>query len=168
MKTRPDEALAYHELARQGAQLVRTIPAADLARLAEVAPGQGDARVALRFRRDDDGRPWVSGSVAVAVQATCQRCLVAFEHDLEAPFELCIVGDPEQASTLAASADVLVASGDVVTIADVVEDELLLGIPERLCRADPCEHAPATRYPQDGDADQARRNPFEILSALKS
>jgi uncharacterized protein len=169
MNTRPDERLPYHELARQGARLVRQVAAGELERLAEVAPGEGELRTELNFRLDDESRAWVSGMVAVTVRATCQRCLAEFDYDLAAQFDLCIVDDQDQASRLGADVDVLVAGADSVTVAEVVEDEVILGVPERLCRTEPCEHAPAFQYPAPAAESESeeRRNPFEVLATLK-
>lgn len=170
MSTRPDERLPYRELARQAARLARRVAAADLTRLAEIAPGRGELRTELRFHLDEASRVWVCGTAAVSVRATCQRCLGTFDHELEAAFELCIVDDQARASALATEVDVLVAGPDAVTVAEVVEDELILAVPERLCRVEPCEHAPALSYPADATQTERdeRSNPFEILATLKS
>lgn len=170
MNTRPDERLPYLELARQGARVVRSVQAGDLSRLAEVAPGHGAMRVELDFRLGEHGHPWVSGSVEAVVDATCQVCLEQFGRPLRAVFELCIVKDPALASEIASGADVLVADTDSVTIADVVEDELILTVPERLCTKEPCPYAPALRYPApDAPEPEAEKkeNPFHVLSVLK-
>lgn len=168
MKTSPDERLPYRELARQGARLVRSVPAGELARLAEVAPSVGLLDVDMTFRMDDEGRVWVAGTAHATVVATCQRCLCEFEHRLQAPFDLCLAADDAAASVIAEQADVVVIEQDAVSVAELVEDELILGVPERLCTADPCEHAPPLQHPATDDDQVARRNPFEILSVLKS
>lgn len=168
MSTRPDERLPYLELARQGARVERTVQARSLERLAAIAPGRGDLRVEMRFRLDAHGRPWVSGSAQVTLAATCQRCLESFDTEMQGEFELCIVRDPELASTLANEVDVLVADDDAVTVADVVEDELMLGLPERLCTQTPCPYAPTLNYPAlEQESEAPADNPFRVLSALK-
>ena len=167
MKTRPDERLPYLELARQGARVERRVPAEAFARLDAVAPGSGELRAELVFSLDDERQPWVTGAAAVLVNATCQRCLERFDRALEVEFALCIVRDGELASELAERADVLVADGDAVTVADVVEDELILRVPERLCRGEPCPQAPPLESPAEGAPAPARENPFSVLSDLK-
>lgn len=166
MNTRPDERLPYLELARQGARVVRSVQPAELTRLNDIAPGRGALQVEMAFHRDQDGRPWVSGSARVVLAPTCQRCLEQFDYDMEAGFSLCIVRNPELASTLAEEVDVLMADDDSVTIADVVEDELILSLPERLCTQTPCPYAPALVYPA-GAEEESRDNPFSVLSVLK-
>lgn len=168
MNTRPDERLPFRDLARQGARVARSLPADSLGRLSEVAPGRGTLEVDMTFSLDAEARPWVRGSATLRVAATCQRCLGVFDRDLQVSFELCIVTDPALASAMAEEADVLVTDADWVTVADVVEDELLLALPERLCTEEPCPNAPALDYP-DADAPEPDRedNPFQVLSQLK-
>jgi len=72
---------------------------------------------------------------------------------------------------------VLTVEGDSVAIGDIVEDELLLVLPERLCEALPCPHAPAVSFPAEGadagaehnveTSPNAGQNPFGVLAALK-
>ena len=171
MNTHPDDRFAYPELARQGAVVVRRLQADSLPRLNELAPGKGAVAVELNFRLDGAGRPWVSGRAMQAVEAGCQRCLGRFDRTLEVEFDLCIVREEKHARELAGVADVLVVEAETVSIADIVEDELLLGLPERLCLEDPCGFAPAMSYPVAGaevaDAAQAADNPFSVLLKLK-
>lgn len=168
MNTHPDEPLPYLELARQGARVVREFPAEALGRLAEVAPGRGTLHLDMRFSMDGDGRPWVTGTAAVTVAATCQRCLGQFDRPMTAAFELCIVRNPATASELAAEVDVLMLDHDVLTPSQVVEDELLLDLPERLCDTDPCPHAPSLEFPApDAPDPEETDNPFHVLSQLK-
>lgn len=168
MNTRPEERLPYLDLARQGARVSRSLPAEQLPRLADVAPGHGALQVELTFTLDAEGRAWVSGSAALTVQATCQRCLEEFQHGMQVALELCIVTDPGLASELAGEADVLAADGDSVSIAEVVEDEVILSLPERLCREDPCEYAPKLWFPApDAPEPEREENPFDVLSVLK-
>jgi uncharacterized metal-binding protein YceD (DUF177 family) len=175
MDTRPDERLPYLELARQRARVARSVQPDSLQRLAAIAPGRSDLDVEMKFDLDAQGRPWVSGSANVVLAATCQRCMEQFDHDMAVRFELCIVRDPTLASTLASEIDVLVADSDSVAVADVVEDELILELPDRLCTETPCPYAPALAYPAEpggngGEPESAGKdesNPFRVLSVLK-
>jgi uncharacterized metal-binding protein YceD (DUF177 family) len=71
---------------------------------------------------------------------------------------------------LADDHDVLIVSGDGVTVPEIVEDELILALPERLCVEEPCPHSPGLAFPAVSDVvedDADARNPFHILAALK-
>lgn len=168
MSSRTDERLPYRDLAGQGARVTRSLPVEALPRLAAIAPGRSEVSVELAFALDDERRPWVSGCAEVTVAATCQRCLGEFEHGMRIDFALCIVSDAALASELAGGADVLVAEADAVTVAEVVEDELLLALPDRMCREEPCPHLPALSYPApDASQPEPEDNPFHVLSVLK-
>ncbi|MFU8814089.1 MAG: YceD family protein [Pseudomonadales bacterium] len=168
MNTRPEERLPYLELARQGARVVRSVQADAFARLADIAPAKGVMQVEMNFSLDENGRARAVGSAEVVVNATCQRCLEQLERPMRVTFDLCIVEDAELASELARSEDVLAADSESVTVAQVVEDELILALPERLCVEEPCPLAPALSYPA-AEADEAEpdENPFSVLSLLK-
>lgn len=182
MATPPDERLPYAVLARQGARLERSLQPGSLARLDEVAPARGPVTVGLEFRRDGEGRCWVRGRASQRVDALCHRCLERFERELEAGFDLCIVPEGADLTGMSGGADLLTVGGDTVSVAEIVEDELLLGLPERLCVKDPCLHMPGLVYPAvDGaemdldvgmDVDEVasgrqRNRPFDILAQLK-
>jgi uncharacterized protein len=168
MMTRLDERLHYLDLARQGARVERSVQADGFTRLAEIAPVLGTVQVDLSFAIRDDGRVWVSGAAEAVLDAECQRCLERLERTLRVSLDLCVVRDPELASELATGSDVLVAEGDALSAAQIVEDELILGLPERLCAEEPCPLAPSLSYPaKGGEPPGPDDNPFRVLSVLK-
>jgi uncharacterized protein len=167
MTTAADDRLAYASLARQAVHVDRRLPAGALHRLEELAPADGDGTVRLEFRIDEQGRAWVRGHAEQPVDAACQRCLERFGRVLAVDFDLCIAREGEEASELGAGVDVLVAEGDTVSIAEIVEDELLLGLPDRLCESDPCPNAPPLSFPAAGAEEKLAGSPFGVLSKLK-
>jgi len=168
MTTRSDERLPYLDLARQGARVERLVQADGFSRLAEVAPVRDAVQVEIAFAIRGDGRIWVSGAAEATLNAECQRCLERLDRPLRVTFDLCIVRDPDVASELASGADVLTVDGDSVTVAQIVEDELILGLPERLCIEEPCPLTPALSYPaEDSEKTASDDNPFRVLSVLK-
>jgi uncharacterized protein len=167
MTTAADDRLAYASLARQAVHMDRRLPAGALHRLEALAPADGDGTVRLDFRIDEQGRAWVRGHVEQPVDAACQRCLERFARRLAVDFDLCIAPEGDDATELGAGVDVLVAEGDTLSIADIVEDELLLGLPERLCETDPCPHAPPLSFPAAGADETPAGSPFGVLSKLK-
>lgn len=165
-----EERLAFAALARQAVRVERQVAPELLPRLQALMPIDGVARVALAFRLDESGRAWVSGNAAVRGAATCQGCLSQFGHDLSVTFDLLILTEGPDVHSLAEDHDVLTVSGEGVTVPEIVEDELMLALPERLCVEEPCPHRPALAFPAatapvEEDADV--RNPFHILAALK-
>jgi len=168
MTTPTDERLAYASLARQAVRMERQLPADALPRLAEIAPGRGPVSVTLEFRVDGAGRSWVSGRADQLVAAACQRCLERFERRLGVTFDLCIVREGADLREIADGTDVLVVEGETVAIAEIIEDELLLGVPDRLCEEEPCPYAPVLSFPATGaERTEAAESPFNVLSKLK-
>jgi len=170
MKTRPDEPLHYEELARQGARIERSFAGSDLPRWAQVVRGDWHAQTTVEFHRDAHGRVWVDGECRVVAGLLCARCSEVLDHAFTASVSMCVVADEASASELAGGCDVLVAAGDSVLLADIIEDELLLTVPEQLCASEDCERRlpldyPALEEPQGGAA--TRTNPFDVLAALK-
>ena len=184
--TGSEARLAYRDLARKKVRISRSVDLIDLGRVralldepagADEATANRCVAVELQFRLDDEGLVWVQGEASTALTLFCNRCAEDVDFPLSARFELCIVADEASADALADSRDLLVAEGPTVSIADVIEDELLLALPERLCAEDPCERMPELAYPadhveiermQDDARSDDEENPFAALKGLKA
>jgi uncharacterized protein len=149
--------------------LAKDVSAAEGGALGDVAVATYD----LAFRRDKARRPVVLGWVRAVVPLVCQRCLGVVEHPVDS--QVCLL--------LLPGADVGVAPepydpypvvSDRVSLADLVEDELLLALPQipmhspRTCRV--VAESPGS----DGGAvlevsseAQRRPNPFAALADWK-
>jgi len=192
MNTGPEDRRSYRELARQQARIQRLIDLRHLSRLQSLMDAESDRnpRVAvdLSFHLDSEGLPWVTGTAQVELDLLCLRCAEVVDYPLSAAVNLCIVNedetDPAELSRLAADRDLLAVTSVALDIAEVVEDELLLAMPERLCSSDPCQRMPVLEYPVadsevlDGEPESAdehseqqaggpqRENPFAALADL--
>ena len=94
----------------------------------------------------------------------CQRCLEAVPVDLGTDFAVVAVTGEAEAARLGIRDDVLELDTGEPTLADVIEDELILALPQRPCARRKCEKAPPLAYPPD---TERRDNPFGALAALK-
>lgn len=193
MNTRPQERLLYRDLARQQARISRQIDLQTLSRLEDLVVGGTRGRasevdpaaldVSLQFSMDPRGFSRVDGTVSGFLSLRCHRCAEELVHTLMLPFGCFIVESEALADELADNqtpADVLVAPDGEVTIAAIVEDEILLSLPEWLCTEDPCKRAPELAYPAaelspgststEVDSVQAEErsieNPFSVLADL--
>lgn len=172
MKTRQDEPLPFRELARRRAEISRQLAQSSLPRWSTVA--QNDAQqdwavqVDLRFSMGDEGLAWVHGEYSARAGLRCQRCLEVLETGFSGTVALCLVEDGPRATELAAVCDVLVVSGDEVAIADIIEDELLLGVPQQLCEQEPCDRKPGLSYPAPDAPAEEPEGPFAVLGKLKN
>lgn len=178
MNTGPQEVLSYRDLARQNARIHRQVKVDVLPRVAVLlaAHNASPLDVVVRFGRDSDGTVTIAGEILGRLPLTCSRCAEALEYPLKISFEYAIVATETQASELAASErgqdqDIVVASGPEVTLVELIEDEILLGLPEWLCTEEPCENRPQLDYPVGDvavDLATERRNPFAALAELKT
>jgi uncharacterized protein len=161
-------------LARKGGQFSGEIPLAAFPRLKSLVLGDGSVAVELGFTRDDEGRSRVRGRAVFAPTLLCQRCLEPVVRDLDVAIDLCVVRSEEQAAELAEQFDTFVLSDDDVSIVDLVEDDLLLGLPSQVCKAyDACPNRPELHFPAGDSAvsnekDPAKPNPFGVLAGLKN
>jgi uncharacterized protein len=176
MTTQPNaEPIEPLTLARREAVWSGEIPLTALPRLtAEVVEAGGDEHgsidVALKFFRDADGRARTRGHVAAVVVLTCQRCLEPVAHQLDVAIELWLVQNEAQAKLLSADQEAYVLPGERVLVADLIEDDMLLALPEQVCpRPEDCPNAPALAYPAaapDAEPQGSRKGPFAQLAQL--
>ena len=161
MNTRDDEALSYRDLAKQGARVERQIRVSTLQRLAQIVGQDTAVTVSLEFRFDDFSEVRISGQADASLDLQCQRCAQELSYPLHAEFDLCVVVGEDRAR-VANQARVAVAAGDLLvtssatqlTVAEIVEDELLLKLPDALCMELPCPRAPRLDYPTPLEADR--------------
>lgn len=180
MNTGPEDQLAYRDLARRQARVARTLNARELTRLWSLVASDGtDAvpvAVDLRLRLDSEGFAWVHGTIVANLNLLCTRCAESVGSRVVAELSVC-VADESRASELAESRDVHVVDGPILSLTELVEDALLLELPERLCVEEPCPRLPSLAYPATGSADAGAdrddgakddaRSPFAALAALK-
>jgi uncharacterized protein len=177
MTTQPKaEPIEPLKLARREAVWSGEIPLTALPRLtAEVVEAAGDEHgkidVALNFFRDADGRARIRGRVSAVVVLTCQRCLEPVAHQLDVAIELWLVQNEAQAKLLSADQEAYVLPGERVLVADLIEDDMLLALPEQVCPSpEDCPNAPTLVYPAavpDAGTQGSRKGPFDQLAQLK-
>lgn len=168
-------------LAERGATLEGAVPVAPMARLAEMlVQTESEAVFALRFERDQGGRSRVLGQVRARLVAVCQRCLAPVSLDIEREVRLGIVRDDAEAAALDSDYDPLVVGEEPLALMGLLEDELILAMPN-FARHRPGEcampagaDAVAGEDTENGaeDAREGRRagedSPFSVLESLKS
>ena len=131
-----------------------------------VDPAAG-ADFEIAFRRDGAGRGVVVGRVRAVLPLQCQRCLGTLEHEVDASVSLMLVSDADAVRDLPEPYDALPVMDGWVVPAEMIEDELLLSLPQipmhgvGACVAGASE-APHVSVPSE------RRNPFEVLAGLKT
>ncbi|TDJ27752.1 MAG: hypothetical protein E2O61_07530 [Gammaproteobacteria bacterium] len=170
MNTREHERLSYVDLAKQQARVTRRLDGSELPRFSQLVDLAGAAEVELAFAFDDNGHPQVTGYAEVEAGMVCHRCSATLRRTIRVQIAACLVADEQLATALGAHQEVLVTDGTEVSVAEIIEDELILGLPERLCENDPCELTPGFNYPAHSDQRDSEQdneaNPFSILADL--
>ena len=159
-----EERLSIETLAESAAVVERLVDCAGLPRFGELCRPAGSVRTRLSFGRNEPGGIRIEGTLRVRVFVNCQRCLGAVPVDLGSDFDLIAVAGQSEAARLGATGDVLELTAGEPTLADLIEDELILALPQRPCTRQDCEKAPPFAYPPGPEPGD---NPFDALAALK-
>ncbi|MCG6897378.1 MAG: YceD family protein [Thiocapsa sp.] len=132
------------------------------------------AHYRLRFDRDRRGRSIVSGCVQTGLRVCCQRCLGELEIPVDAAIALALVRRDEDARDLPDHLDPWLIADDRVRPLELVEDELLLAIPQIPRHSAGCCHTnevcPCEASIVEGKSAESSEGyrPFAILGTLRS
>ncbi len=158
-------------LAESGAELAGPIPLTQLQRLSPLlADDSGEVNVVLNFDIDELGVPFVKGHVTAVLKIACQRCLEPMDYPVEQDIILAWVRNDVEAERLPLRYEPYLVEESPLLLRDVVEDELLLALPNVPMHDE--KDCPASEWleaqQQDTHSQQEEdENPFSILNKLK-
>lgn len=153
-------------LADRGAELRGRIEPASLERLGSMLAGPGGGiELTLHFGRETKGPTVVAGELEAQVELICQRCMKPFMYSHHLEFRLGVVEDEAQAERLPDGLEPLVVKDEQLRIADLVEDELILGLPLIPMHEQTDCNRELGRWQMEGE--RSRANPFDVLEGLK-
>ncbi len=159
---------APFRLARQGQRLKGAIEIKGMARLTEaLSDTEGAVGIELQFGIDEQGTFYARGHLSTQIQMTCQRCMKPVTLPIEADVALVFVSGDDQARNLAPDYDPYMVGNDAVTLAELVEDELILALPIVALHEDKtCEPILERLHTEADQSDQTqvKPNPFAVLS----
>ncbi len=175
MSSRLPEYVDPWRLTDTGKIFSARIDVAMLPRLAEaVLEPVGEVDLELMFDRDDQGQARVHGVIRAHLTLECQRCLGPMSYTLDTQLNLALVAGAEEAERLPDSYDPLLVEEPRIRLLDIVEDELLLSLPQVSRHApEQCfaraPDRPAQQLDQDQDPETVTKkaNPFAALAELK-
>jgi uncharacterized protein len=149
-------------LAAAGANVEGSIALTEFARLRDALAGAGGvAEIALGFGLDDEGYRTVTGSVRASLPLQCQRCLEQVAVAIDASVSLALVWREDEIPSLPARYEGLVVGTEPVDLYELIEEELLLGLPlVPRHEADACSMAASVPSTGSADGDAVRENPF--------
>ncbi len=166
-------------LAARGRTLEGCLPVSSLLRLQPLLATdeaglskQDNVEYLLEFGVDEGGSPRVTGSVKATLPLTCQRCMETMGFSVSTRTRLGIVSSRAAAQQLPECYDPLLVLDDEVTVASIIEDELILALPQvAMHDNEKCPQGTAFLNTESGQEDATtvqRENPFAVLSQLKT
>ena len=142
------------------------IEVGDLARLSEFLPSD-QAKIAVEFNisQSDYDAPMLEGRLETSLDVECQRCLEAMELPLQIDFKLLVNADDDMVAE--SSLDTVFSDDGTIDIYEVVEDEIILGLPLVIMHDDvACNEFWQTQ--EEGSERATKENPFSVLAKLKT
>ena len=147
-----------------------SIPIARMKRLAALlVDAQGEASFVAAFRTDLDKRVIIDLQVEAALPLVCQASLEVFDEQVKRRSELVVIDEDNQQAELADLYEPVVAENGRLAIASLVEDELLLGLPQipRKPGLEKVEYSTGGPLPTSGSPQPgAKKNPFAALQDM--
>lgn len=158
-------------LAERNAEFAGQLPLVSLDRLTDLlAETQGSVEVDVAFSRDGHLTK-IEGHITASLALICQRCLEPLIWQVNREIRLGVVNSVEQANKLPEGYEpLLLNEDDKIPLKTIIEDELLLSIP------DIPKHSETCRIPEIPDDNAMRMaknsgiatpNPFSILADFK-
>jgi len=147
--------------------LVGRLPLSSLPRLRDsLVEARGDVRFRLAFSCDGAQRAVLRCEVAATLKLRCQRCLETLDHAVDTGTLLALVSSIDEERYLLGSYDPLLVSNEPIRPGDLIEDELLLALPQIPV------HEPTVCARQIPDADvtgmqSGGGSPFAVLAKLE-
>lgn len=150
------------EFVERKRQVQGTLPLSRMTRVQEVILNtDGSVNVELVFNREDR-TPVISGRIEAHLVLECQCCMEPLTWPVASEIRLGIVSSIDEGNLLPDSMEpLLLESGTLVSLGDLVEDELLLAIPPIP------QHSNCVSMTQRA-AQESSRSSFAILAQLQS
>lgn len=129
----------------------------------------GDVRVNVVFGVDEQGIRFVRGHYDAHLMLKCQRCMETFEHQVSGDLLLGIVSEENEVQMHSKGYDVVVASDGMLSLHDIIEDELIIGLP--IVPVHSSKNCKVTLPLVIGSAPSAeveQENPFKVIELLRS
>lgn len=118
------------KLAHKNASLQGRLPIKKLPRLAnDLYSAAGDVLLSLSFGVDAQRICYMKGEVVTELDLVCQRCLEPVKYPVKSEFCLSPVCDEKAIDKLPDCYEPLILKDNLVALAEIVEEELLLNIP---------------------------------------
>ncbi len=147
-----------------------TIPFSRMKRLAVLlADAQGEASFVAAFRSDQDKRVIIDLRVEASLPLVCQASLDVYNEQVNRRSDLAVIDHESEQAELPDFYEPVLTENGRLAIAGLVEEELLLGIPQipRKPGTEKVEYSTGGPLPESvGPPEGARQNPFAALQDM--
>lgn len=162
----PERVDAY-ELATARRSVRGTLPVSRMGRLSPLlASTQGEVSIELAFGVDEERTIFVVGRLTTTLRLYCQRCLEPLDVPLAAEVSLGVVRSDALARRLPGRYEPLVSNEETISLLELVEDELLLALPQAPMHA-ASDCAVQLSAVNRSDTVAKGESPFAVLASLK-
>ncbi|MES9969909.1 MAG: YceD family protein [Candidatus Thiodiazotropha sp.] len=130
----------------------------------------GDVSFKLVFSRDQERRALLNGWLKTVLALQCQRCLEEVDLPIDIRLSVVFVQGLDEAEMLPEEVDPWLVEEDQVVFKDLIEDELLLALPQVATHQPGACRAPAVdldKETPEESSKQERENPFAVLADIK-
>lgn len=154
----------------RGKRLSGALEISELARLSDLLlEKKGVVEIDISF--DKEGRlAVIYGEIKVNLILQCQSCLERLNLPIETSFKLGMVSSLEEADKLVGDCDPLILENEKISLADLIEDEVLLALPDFPKHETECanKRGEMPHEPIKENRVMNSNNPFAVLAKLKN
>jgi uncharacterized protein len=134
---------------------------------------KGDAEFLFSFHKGENRQVHITGYVKADLKLECQRCMQPVVISVASDMDVVVVEGYEEAKLLADDIEPLLAGEQRIRLNEIVEDELLLALPQvPMHQKDECkaayENYAGSVEQAANEAEENKANPFAVLKDLKS
>jgi uncharacterized protein len=160
------DRVRFRELAERGVRISGSVPLSACARLRDlVEPEPAEIVASLALARQESGIALVRGEVDASLAMRCQRCLDAVALSVKAQMKLAVVENETQ--LVPDDFEMYVCVDGAGRLADLVEEEILLALPDYPTHATLEECGELARSLLEPARAPREGSPFDVLRNLK-
>ncbi|HHH40066.1 MAG TPA: hypothetical protein ENK50_10910 [Sedimenticola sp.] len=144
----------------------------ELARLPRLAAAlmvvHGSARYELQFGLGAERRVQITGRVQAQLVLECQRCLESLNQTVDVAVNLAVIEAPSEAERLPDDQEPVLAEEGRIALRDLIEDELLLSLPQIPRHAAGRCAAGSAGEAVEPEREPGGSGPFAVLEGLRT
>ena len=143
-----------------------TLPLAGLHRLrGSLASSEGEVRYVAEFGRDELAVAYLGLRIDAGLPMVCQRTLETFVYPVSIDQRLGLIDDENGEAALPPGYEPLLVADGGLSVADVIEDELILALP--VVPLKPGAPLEWKDHADDVESEPRQPSPFAVLGSLK-